>query len=137
MNSSSPLLPFHLFDHEAEVQIVKRRLPHWSQAGAICFITWRTLDSMPKKILDQWYGDRTRWLQNQGINPEDPFWRHLLQRLDPKLAQEFQNSFWNRWHDALDASQGLVSSAVPNWLNWWRTASTTSMANGICSSTSS
>ena len=48
---SQPLLPFHLFDREGEVLIVERRLPHWSQAGAICFITWRTLDSMPQPVL--------------------------------------------------------------------------------------
>jgi hypothetical protein len=33
MDASAPLLPFHLFDREAEVRIVERRLPHWSQAG--------------------------------------------------------------------------------------------------------
>ena len=51
------MLPFHLFDPEADVQIVERRLPHWSQAGAVCFLTWRTIDSLPKDVLDRWFGD--------------------------------------------------------------------------------
>jgi hypothetical protein len=34
-------LPFHLFDHDADVAIVHRKLPHWSQPGTVAFITWR------------------------------------------------------------------------------------------------
>lgn len=36
--------PLHLFDRDADVVIIERRLPHWAQAGAITFITWRTAD---------------------------------------------------------------------------------------------
>ena len=45
---SQALLPVHLFDSDADVFIVERKLPHWSQAGAVAFLTWRTHDSMPK-----------------------------------------------------------------------------------------
>ena len=109
MNPNQPalqLLPFHLFDHEADLLIVQRRLPHWSQAGAVCLITWRTHDSMPRVVLDEWHGDRARWLQAHGIEPSEPNWRRKLERLDPQLARDFLDSFWNRWHDALDACHG-------------------------------
>ncbi|MBI3823561.1 MAG: hypothetical protein HY289_12900, partial [Planctomycetes bacterium] len=56
MNASP--LAICLFDPETEVAVVERRLPHWSQSGAITFITWRTEDSMPKDVLDQWFKDR-------------------------------------------------------------------------------
>jgi hypothetical protein len=37
-----PDMPFRLFDYDADVAIVERKLPHWSQAGTVAFITWRT-----------------------------------------------------------------------------------------------
>ncbi|NLF73580.1 MAG: hypothetical protein GX575_31465 [Candidatus Anammoximicrobium sp.] len=108
-----PLLAFHLFDAEADVQIVERRLPHWSQAGAVCFLTWRTIDSLPKDVLDRWFGDRARWLASHGIQPDDPQWRDQLQRLDFKLVRDFLDKLWNRWHDSLDAGHGAGALRQP------------------------
>jgi putative transposase len=113
MDSSSPLLPFHLFDHEAEFWIVERRLPHWSQAGAICFITWRTVDSLPKAVLERWYSDRAQWLRIRGIDPENPRWLRELRQMGSTLARDFLNAFWNRWHDELDASHGACVLRQP------------------------
>jgi type I restriction enzyme R subunit len=108
-----PLLPFHLFDRDADVRILQRRLPHWSQAGTACFITWRTHDSMPRAVVDEWYADRARWLRAHGIDADDPNWRQKLENLTPHapreergLARVFLDTFWNRWHDALDACHG-------------------------------
>lgn len=109
----SQLLPFQLFDQEAGVQVVERRLPHWSQAGAICFITWRTVDSMPKAVVEQWYDDRARWLRNHGIDPQNPDWRRELQGLDPKIARPFLHAIWHRWHDALDTCLGACVLRQP------------------------
>jgi type I restriction enzyme R subunit len=100
------VLPFHLFDAEADVQIVERRLPHWSQAGAICFITFRTHDSLPSDVLDRWFADRARWLAAHGIRVDDPHWRQQLDKLGLQPVREFLDTFWNRWHDALDAGEG-------------------------------
>ena len=36
--------PLQAFDPQAEFTIVQRRLPHWCQAGSVCFITFRTWD---------------------------------------------------------------------------------------------
>lgn len=105
MERGSSPQSFHLFDRDGEVRIVERRLPHWSQAGAVCFITWRTFDSMPKSVLDQWHGDRTRWSKDHGVEPRDE-WYLELDRRDPGLAREFLDTFWNRWHDELDAGHG-------------------------------
>jgi putative transposase len=104
--TQQPLLPFHLFDPDADVLIIERRLPHWSQAGAVCFLTWRTNDSMPKDILDGWFGDRGRWLAKHGIRADDPRWKIKLARLDPAVVRAFLDKFWNRWHDDLDACHG-------------------------------
>jgi putative transposase len=104
---------FHLFDANSETHIVERRLPHWSQAGTVCFITWRTHDSMPRAVLEAWFQDRNRWLQINGIDPVDRQWRQKLQKLDRHVARQFLNSFWNRWHDALDQSQGACVLRCP------------------------
>lgn len=38
---------FSLFDPDEDVEIGKRNLPHWQQAGKTYFITFRTADSIP------------------------------------------------------------------------------------------
>ena len=109
MRSSQPpqqVLAFHLFDRDSDVQVVHRRLPHWSQAGAVCFITWRTHDSMPQMVLDDWYDERASWLRKHGIEPSNANWREQLEKLDRQLARGFLDAFWNRWHDALDSGHG-------------------------------
>jgi putative transposase len=99
-------LPFHLFDRDRDVLLIQRSLPHWSQAGAISFITWRTHDSLPQRVLDNWHADRNPWLLEHGIDPGDPSWRQKVERLDDRLARQFFDQFWNRWHDNPDAGHG-------------------------------
>jgi type I restriction enzyme R subunit len=41
-----------------------------------------------------------------GINPTEPNWREKLAELDQRIASAFQEAFWNRWQDALDACHG-------------------------------
>ena len=98
--------PIELFDPEGDVLITQRQLPHWSQAGAITFITWRTNDSIPAPVLQQWRGDRCRWLRAHGLDPDEPDWRTNLARLPAALREEFRRAFSDRWHEALDACHG-------------------------------
>jgi type I restriction enzyme R subunit len=99
-------IPLHLFDRSAETQIVERRLPHWSQPGAISFLTWRTNDSLPREVLDAWFDQRDRWLHARGIDPYQPGWHEQLGRLDRQEARSFLDQIWNHWHDALDECKG-------------------------------
>ena len=39
------------FDPAADCHVVERKLPHWIQAGALCFVTWRANDSLPADFL--------------------------------------------------------------------------------------
>jgi hypothetical protein len=55
---TSILWPLQTFDPTAEYSIVERKLSHWSQTGCACFITWRTIDSIPKSVLRRWHADR-------------------------------------------------------------------------------
>jgi len=110
----NPELPWRLYDPEADVAIVERRLPHWSQAGTVSFITWRSVDSLPSRVLEQWHREREEWLRNHGIDPQRPDWRErLVRELDKATAREFLDTFWNRWHDNLDAGQGACVLREP------------------------
>jgi putative transposase len=134
---TTTLLPFHLFDPEADRLVVERHLPHWSQPGALCFITWRAVDSMPKAVLDQWHADRARWLTAHGIDPTEVGWRDRLERLGPDVAREFTATFWNRWHDALDECHGACVLRRPELAQVSRPACVTSTASGTYCWTSS
>jgi type I restriction enzyme R subunit len=105
--------PIHLFDREADVLITERRLPHWAQAGAITFITWRTDDSIPANVLAQWRADRCRWLIAHGIDPNQPNWPAQLTTLPPPFPSEFHREFSERWHNQLDAGHGACALRRP------------------------
>ena len=102
-----------LFDPDSEVFVVERNLPHWSQPGTITFITWRTEDSMPKEVLDQWFKDRNRWLMAHGIDSTAVNWRDQLAAVNKQAAREFLDRMWNRWHDALDVGHGASALRRP------------------------
>jgi type I restriction enzyme R subunit len=94
-----------VFDSKQGVAIVERRLPHWSQAGTIAFITWRTWDSMPEAVLERWLAERNAWLLRQGIDPDHDGWRARLGLLAPALRAEYQQ-FADRWNEHLDEGHG-------------------------------
>jgi type I restriction enzyme R subunit len=96
----------HFFDPNETVSILERRLPHWSQAGVVCFLTFRTHDSFPKARLSRFHADRRQWLRCHHIDPDSNSWRQQLQQLDRAVQHEFFNTFSVRWNDALDRGAG-------------------------------
>ena len=104
---ASSLWPLQVFDPNAEFSIVERKLPHWSQAGTVCFITWRTIDSIPKSVLNRWHADREEWLRRHGIDSRGSDWKSQVQQLPPKLRAEFGRDFSDRWHRHFDAGHFL------------------------------
>jgi REP element-mobilizing transposase RayT len=94
------------FDAKDDVAIQYRQLPHWSQAGTLCFITWRTDDSIPAPVLANWMAERTRWLHQHGINPAEGGWRKRLADLPPDTRAEYHRRFTNRWNEWLDDCHG-------------------------------
>src|SRR5262245_24296062 len=55
------------FDPNEPYSVVWRRLPHWAQAGTVCFITWRTADSLPREVVERWIAERDALLLKEGI----------------------------------------------------------------------
>jgi putative transposase len=107
------MLELNLFDPQAEYRVVERRLPHWSQAGVVCFITFRTADSLPLHVIDRWHAERINWLQQRGINTEFSDWQSQLAALPRDAQAEFHRRFWNQWHDQLDAGHGACVLSRP------------------------
>ncbi len=98
--------PFRCFEPQADYKVVERKLPHWSQIGTICFITFRTNDSIPKDVLELWTRQREDWLKRHGINPHFDSWRQQLRELDRRVQVEFFREFSDQWHKHLDACHG-------------------------------
>ncbi len=94
-----------VFDPKDRYAVVERRLPHWSQAGTLAFITWRTWDSIPATVLKEWLTERDAWLQRHGIDPRAD-WRKELLNHDPTAVQNFRQLLSDRWNDHLDACHG-------------------------------
>ncbi len=69
-------LPYRFFEPKEEYSVLERRsLPHWTQAGAICFVTWRTFDSIPRQVAEKWLNDRSAWLICNGVDPYRQGWK--------------------------------------------------------------
>jgi hypothetical protein len=104
--SSRSNLPLQVFDPKQETAVIERRLPHWSQAGTITFIAWRTWDSMPAAIVNGWLTERAEWLRCHGIAAEGIDWRDQLEQLADGDRREHHRRFSQRWNDHLDACHG-------------------------------
>jgi putative transposase len=97
---------FQFFDPTQEVYIHYRRLPHWEQAGATYFITWRTIDSIPESTLRRWRVERAAWLRRHAIDPQAENCRDLLRALPRSARQEYHREFTSRWMECLDECHG-------------------------------
>ncbi|MEO2034739.1 MAG: transposase [Planctomycetaceae bacterium] len=106
-------MDFHFFDPNTKVAVLDRRLPHWSQAGVVCFVTFRTHDSMPKSVVERWRAERSHWLRQHDIDPRDPCWRIELQHLEQAAQIEFFTTFSERWHNELDQCHGSCALREP------------------------
>jgi type I restriction enzyme R subunit len=96
---------FRSFDADADFSIIERRLPHWLQAGTICFITWRTGDSMPAPVVERWIADRNALLRQHGISP-DGNRKDALNRLPRPVRQRLKCMLTERWDEHLDEGHG-------------------------------
>jgi putative transposase len=97
--------PLRFFDPAASFAVIERGLPHWSQAGTVCFLTWRTWDSMPAGWVERWVAERSEWLGAHGIDPNGD-WREHLRGLPPVQLTEFNRTFAARFETALDDCHG-------------------------------
>ena len=94
-----------LFDPKADLSISEHIRPHWSQAGAIVFITFRTHDSIPREVLDRWEKEKQEWIRRLGFSI-DQHWSDVLPTLDPERQHQFKKEFNRCREDFLDRCHG-------------------------------
>ncbi len=95
-------IQFHSLDRQMPIKIMKRHLPHWEQAGATYFVTFRLADSVASDVLEQWREERTLWLK---VHP--PPW-------DWKTAREYMRRFEQEREQWLDQGHGSCLLRDPN-----------------------
>jgi putative transposase len=104
-----------IFDPNQEYAVIERRLPHWSQAGTVVFITWRTWDSMPEQVVRHWQDERFALLRKHGIDPQHGDWEKQLRTRDVKLFRELKRILSDRWNDHLDECHGACVLRRPEF----------------------
>ncbi len=72
-----PDKPLHMY---------QRHLPHWRQAGATYFVTFRLADSLPQNKIDELKAHRTEW-ERRNLPPRskdqwEDLWRETFARVD-------------------------------------------------------
>ena len=87
-------LLFNPFDKGSPVARYGRYLPHWRQAGATYFVTFRLADSIPKEKLQQWEAELKAWIE---ANPEPH---------NDSQREEYNRRFTEQFHAWLDAGEG-------------------------------
>ncbi len=101
------------FDPKADTQIYENLRPHWSQAGAVVFITFRTADSIPRKVIELWEREKREWLRLRGYGHLG-HWSDVVPTLHHKERAEFQTQFDRCREDFLDTCQGQCLLKQPN-----------------------
>jgi hypothetical protein len=69
-----------------DVHITQHHLPHWQQAGATYFITYRLADAIPAMLLNRWRKEREIWMsfhpQPWTVEVEDEYHRRFSSRME-------------------------------------------------------
>ena len=55
--------PFNPCSRNAEIEVTRRLLPHWEQAGGCYFVTFRLGDSLPQTLIAEIRMKKERWLK--------------------------------------------------------------------------
>ena len=102
-----------LFDPRQEYFVDERLRPHWSQAGAIVFITFRTADSIPREVLDRWDREKNDWLRRRGLL-KDGHWSDVIDEISKVERSEFNKQFNRCREEFLDTCHGKCVLRDPN-----------------------
>lgn len=96
-----PSVSFQCIQRSLPVEITQQTLPHWVQAGACYFFTFRMADSVPQDLLKDWVRERAAWLA------------HHPQPWKEADAMEYKERFTGRMEAWLDAGHGSCALRDP------------------------
>ncbi|XZE55450.1 transposase [Planctomycetaceae bacterium SH139] len=113
MNTSN--FSFQAFDPDAEVQVSERNLPHWFQPGVALFLTFRTLDSLPREVIVRNERQLAEWLIAHDLPISLASWdssfvsqadQRQLDKLSPADGKHFRILKDKMFHRTLDQCHG-------------------------------
>jgi len=107
-------MDFRFYDPSVPVTVTNGHLPHWDQADATYFITWRTADSVPKDVWVRWRWERSRWLRENGIDPACIDWKKQIEALPEAQRRDFRR-FSNALESELDSCHGDCTLRLPEF----------------------
>jgi type I restriction enzyme R subunit len=118
MNIVSVALEGHLvseitgdfFDRDADYDQWDRSRPHRHQPAAICFLTMRLNDSIPKSVVLRWHHERVEYLQRLGISVERD-WKLGYEQLSTEQQAKFNKQFSRQRETTLDECLGACQLA--------------------------
>ncbi len=106
---------FHSLDWDAEIDIKARNLPHWFQADAAIFVTFRTADSLPVQVRLRLVEELRHWLAGHGLplqlanavfQSKTENFEAIFGKLELERQREFKKRTSQLLHYALDESHG-------------------------------
>ena len=100
------------FDPKADFDVHEHCRPHWSQSGAVVFLTFRTQDSIPREVIDRWEREKQAWLRARG-HQQGEHWAQVLPTLPEKDRNDFNRQFRRIREDYLDTCQGACLLKQP------------------------
>ena len=98
------------FDPQADFSVVERALPHWHQAGTICFITWRLADSLPRQALEQLDEAIKEVLENDNLSTD---WKQQFATRSPSARGKVHRKLFQARDKFLDTGYGECWLASP------------------------
>ncbi len=93
------------FDPEAEYFVHEHFRPHWFQAGAVVFITFRTHDSIPKDVIERWDHEKQDWMYRHGYRSNE-HWSVMVELISESHRAQFTKHFNRCREDFLDTCHG-------------------------------
>lgn len=94
-----------IFDPQGELLVHKQCRPHWSQAGTVVFITFRTHDSIPREVVERWDREKREWLLQRGRESAESG-TVTVPALSEKERADFQKRFDRCRETFLDSCHG-------------------------------
>ena len=111
--SDSHEVVFGTYDPKSEVERTVRNLPHWFQLGVAIFLTFRTKDSIPRRVLERRQLELEQWLNRRGMDASIAADDTRIDTLPPPIQNEvcrYRNRLWNR---SLDECHGACLLRQP------------------------
>ena len=102
-----------LFDPEADFDQWDRTRPHRHQPAAICFLTMRLNDSIPRSVVQTWHRDKIAFLHQHGVEVERD-WKKGFEELTSDQKQKFMKHFSRQREMTLDNCLGKCQLSNPS-----------------------